>query len=74
MDYLFSISFLLAQVRGAVPSGKCGYEQQFTKCLQPFFVSVGGTLEDGPGTVHLSQMLNAIPGDRKIMSPEKHSF
>ena len=39
-----------------------------------FFVSVGGTSENGSGTAHPSQMLNAIPGDRNIISPEKHSF
>lgn len=37
-----------------------------------FFVC--GTLEDRPGTVHPSQVLNAIPGDRSITSLQKHSF
>lgn len=74
VDHSSLIRFLLKPVRGAVPSVKCGYKQQFTECALLFFVSVGGTSENGSGTAHPSQMLNAIPGDRNIISPEKHSF
>ena len=48
-----------------------GSNSQTVRC---FFVFVGGTLENGAGTVQPSQMLTAIPGDRNIMSPEKHSI
>lgn len=39
VDYsLPIIPFLLAQVRGAIPSGKCGFTQQFRVCIAFLFV------------------------------------
>lgn len=36
VDHSSLIHFLLAQVRGAVPSVKCGYKQQLTECALLF--------------------------------------
>jgi hypothetical protein len=49
---------------------KCECEQQFTEWML-LFCDCWWDVGRWPGTVHPSQMLNAISGDRNITSPEK---
>lgn len=73
MDHSSRIPFLLALVRGAVLSVKCGYRQQFTEYASLFGVCWWDT-GNGSGTVYPSPMLNAIPGAGISQIQKKYSF
>lgn len=71
VDHSSLIRFLLKPVRGAVPSVKCGYKQQFTECALLFFCVCWWHI--GKWVWHSSSLTNAEchPWGQEYHKPRK---